>query len=99
MAVRRELVIDECGGAKRRRRQAHAFYLLNLINCQINTIILTTNNRTASHSFGKKTAKRRGDEAAFCADPLAKPLPYLSPRAVFRGVEFFCLRISLFREA
>ena len=24
VAVRRELVIDECGGASRRRRQAHA---------------------------------------------------------------------------
>ena len=24
VAVRRELVIDECGGATRRRRQAHA---------------------------------------------------------------------------
>ena len=44
VAVRRELVFDECGGALRRRRQAHAFYLLNLINCQIDTIILTTNN-------------------------------------------------------
>ena len=27
MAVRRELVIDECGGASRRRRQAHAFLI------------------------------------------------------------------------
>ena len=27
MAVRRELVFDECGGASRRRRQAHAFLI------------------------------------------------------------------------
>ena len=27
MAVRRELVFDECGGAPRRRRQAHAFLI------------------------------------------------------------------------
>ena len=27
MAVRREPVIDECGGASRRRRQAHAFLI------------------------------------------------------------------------
>ena len=50
-------------------------------------------------------AEQRGDEAAFCADPLAKPLPYLSPRAV----PFYCLsslslfvplrEFSLFREA
>ena len=31
MAVRRELVIDECVGAPRRRRQAHA-HLINLTN-------------------------------------------------------------------
>ena len=46
-----------------------------------------------------------GDEAAFCADPLAKPLPYLSPRArtvlVFVPLFlFFPLReFYLFREA
>ena len=32
MAVRRELVIDECGGAKRRRKQAHAFNLPKTTN-------------------------------------------------------------------
>ena len=52
--------------------------------------------------FGKMTDKRRGEMAAFCADPLAKPLPYLSPRAV----PFCCLSLFvplrefyLFREA
>ena len=29
LAVRRELVIDECGGAKRRRRLAHALKQMN----------------------------------------------------------------------
>ena len=32
MAVRRELVIDECGGATRRRKQAHAFNLPKTTN-------------------------------------------------------------------
>ena len=32
MAVRRELVFDECGGAKRRRRQAHVFLTAQINN-------------------------------------------------------------------
>ena len=32
MAVRRELVFDECGGASRRRRQAHVFLTAQINN-------------------------------------------------------------------
>lgn len=34
MAVRRELIIDECGGAPRRRRQAHVFLIDRLTTHQ-----------------------------------------------------------------
>ena len=55
--------------------------------------------------FGKTTAKRRSETAAFCADPFAKPPPYLSPRIrtilLFVSFSLFVpLReSSLFREA
>ena len=59
MAVRRELVIDECGGASRRPRHGHASS-----NCPSKT----PKNLTAEI----KPTKHAAADRAFCADPLAK---------------------------
>ena len=75
MAVRRELVIDECGGASRRRRQAHAFNFNQLnqpIGCQTS-----------------EKLQQRGGENGLCADPLAKDR-FLPPPAVFVLLSILC---------
>ena len=106
MAVRRELVFDECGGASRRRRQAHVF-----LTAQINNL---TNLQGSRKKFDKvKDFLGRGaatqqtrqfapsklpqgeidgdEEKGIRADPLANCL--FLPRG--GTVQAFCLLRSL----
>ena len=84
MAVRRELVIDECGGATRRRRQAHA---KNRPECNRTNDELKPpfpNGRHKKNTQRQKCPPRKGVRA----DPLADRLFPRGGRAFVAGLRY-----------
>ena len=87
MAVRRELVIDECGGASRRRRQAHVF----------NSTKSTKQKDKQLKARQQNTRRRTGRFALTRLQNRPVPPPPAVPLFPFASVFFFFVRLSVAR--